>query len=47
MLGDHSDSGKTMPWQGSANVPLVVTGPRVVRNIIRTNPVSIMDLAAT
>lgn len=47
MLGDHNDAGKTMPWQGSANVPLVVNGPGISKGVVRTNPVSIMDLAAT
>eukprot|EP00041_Stephanoeca_diplocostata_P007110 m.98043 g.98043 ORF g.98043 m.98043 type:complete len:550 (+) comp16736_c0_seq3:162-1811(+) len=47
MLGDHGDTGKTMPWQGSAGVPLIVVGPNVVRGVVRTTPVSIMDLAAT
>jgi arylsulfatase A-like enzyme len=47
MLGDHNDQGKTMPWEGSAHVPMVVTGPNVpqARHVIL--PVTIMDLAAT
>lgn len=47
VAGDHGDTGKTMPWQGSAGVPLIVVGPNVVQGVVRTTPVSIMDLAAT
>jgi len=49
MLGDHNDNGKTMPWQGSASVPLVVYGPalNVPANVKIDTPVSIMDLAGT
>lgn len=47
MLGDHGDSGKTMPWEGSAHVPLIVSGPAVRAAAVLPTPVSIMDLAAT
>ena len=49
MLGDHSDWGKTMPWQGSASVPLIVSGPKlgVVTSVISGVPVATMDLAGT
>eukprot|EP00045_Choanoeca_perplexa_P018446 m.292136 g.292136 ORF g.292136 m.292136 type:complete len:518 (-) comp17823_c0_seq1:5057-6610(-) len=48
MLFDHKDSGKTMPWQGSASVPLICQGLDVLVNqTIDTIPVSTMDLAAT
>jgi hypothetical protein len=47
MLGDHGDTGKTMPWEGSAHVPLVVVGPMVPASRKLVLPVTIMDLAAT
>ena len=47
MLGDHGDAGKTMPWEGSAHVPLVVAGPMVLPSRKLAVPVTIMDLAAT
>jgi len=49
MLGDHSDWGKTLPWQGSISVPLVVVAPSlgVKQQIISDHPVATMDIAGT
>jgi arylsulfatase A-like enzyme len=47
MLGDHGDSGKTMPWQGSVSVPFVCSGPGVRQGQVVHRPVATMDLAAT
>jgi len=47
MLGDHATWGKTMPWQGSVTVPLVVIGPGLARNATIDTPVSTMDIAGT
>lgn len=47
MLGDHGDTGKTMPWQGSSKVPLACMGPNIARGRIVTRPVGTIDLAAT
>ena len=48
MLGDHSDWGKSKPWEGSAHVPLVCSGPSaLVRRQMVRYPVTTMDLAAT
>jgi len=49
MLGDHVDWGKTMPWQGSASVPLVVSGPAlgVRAAVIDGVPVATMDIGGT
>jgi len=52
MLGDHMDWGKTLPWQGSISVPLVVTGgaPGLgLKNnqVISGLPVSTMDITGT
>lgn len=47
MLGDHNRWGKSVPYQPSIGVPLVVAGPGVRRGIQSDALVSIMDLAAT
>eukprot|EP00052_Salpingoeca_macrocollata_P023954 m.212495 g.212495 ORF g.212495 m.212495 type:complete len:523 (+) comp22152_c0_seq3:622-2190(+) len=47
MLGDHGDSGKTFPWQGSASVPLMCAGPGIKPAQVVSRPVGNMDLAAT
>lgn len=47
MLGDHGRWGKTLPYQASVGVPLVVAGPGVKRGVTNKALVSIMDLAAT
>ena len=47
MLGDHGDHGKTMPWQGSASVPLICAGAGVTAGGVVSFPVATLDLAAT
>ena len=47
MLGDHGDSGKTMPWQGSAGVPLMCAGPGIRAGGLVDIPVATIDLGAT
>ena len=47
MLSDHGDKGKTMPWQGSASVPLMCTGPGTARGHVVSRPVAQIDLSAT
>ena len=47
MLGDHGDWDKSKPWEGSAHVPLVCTGPGVMAGQVVAQPVTTMDLAAT
>lgn len=47
MLDDHHDSGKTMPWSGSARVPLMCAGPGITAGAQVQAPVTTMDLAAT
>ena len=48
-LHDHGDLGKTMPWQGSVHVPLVVRAPAlgVLGNRTARAPATIIDIAAT
>lgn len=47
MLGDHGNKGKSMPWQGSASVPLFCAGAGVARGRVVERPVGTIDLAAT
>ena len=47
MLGDHDRWGKTLPWEPSMHVPLVVAGPGVKRSKPNASPVLVHDLAAT
>ena len=47
MLGDHGDSGKTMPWQGSASVPLMCTGPGIRKGAVVDVPIATIDVGAT
>jgi arylsulfatase len=47
MLGDHDDWGKTMPWQGSVNVPLVILGPNLPVKATIEQPVATFDIAGT
>lgn len=47
MLGDLDDWGKTMPWQGSASVPLIVVGPGVGAGVVVDAPVATLDIAGT
>lgn len=49
MLGDHDDYGKTMPWQGSASVPLLVSAPflGVPAGATVASPVATIDVAGT
>eukprot|EP01063_Lacrimia_lanifica_P004438 TRINITY_DN1248_c0_g1_i1.p1 TRINITY_DN1248_c0_g1~~TRINITY_DN1248_c0_g1_i1.p1 ORF type:complete len:508 (+),score=206.28 TRINITY_DN1248_c0_g1_i1:67-1590(+) len=47
MLGDHDDGGKSKPWQGSAAVPFVCSGPGIREGVEIERPVGTMDLAAT
>ncbi|HUP24950.1 MAG TPA: sulfatase-like hydrolase/transferase [Thermoanaerobaculia bacterium] len=47
MLGDHGRWGKSVPYQSSAGVPLIVAGPGVRRGHRSQALVSLMDLSAT
>ena len=46
-LGDHGNWGKTLPWQGSVAVPLLVAGPGVPAGAVVATPVGTMDIAGT
>ena len=47
MLGDHGKWGKTLPYQQSIGVPLVVAGPGVAKGVKSDALVSHIDLTAT
>ena len=47
MLGDHDRWGKSVPYQASAGVPLVMAGPGIAQGVYSDALVSLMDLAAT
>lgn len=47
MLGDHGLWGKSVPWQESIGVPLVMAGPGVNSGRVVNEPTTILDLTAT
>jgi arylsulfatase len=47
MLGDHDRWGKSVPWQPSVSVPLIMAGPKIQRDRRVTLPVTTLDLPAT
>ena len=47
MLGDHGRWGKNVPYQASAGVPLVVSGPGVESRGVVDVPATILDIHAT
>jgi arylsulfatase A-like enzyme len=47
MLGDHDRWGKTMPYEASASVPLIVRGLGVTPGKVHSGVASTLDLSAT
>jgi arylsulfatase A-like enzyme len=47
MLGDHNRWGKSVPYEASVGVPLVIAGPGVERGRRSDALVSLIDLTAT
>ena len=47
MLGDHGRWGKSIPYQASVGVPLVIAGPGIAEGVRTDAQVSLMDLAST
>lgn len=48
MLGDHGDRAKSKPWQGSASVPLIISGPGVTQpGRVVSSPVGNLDIVGT
>jgi len=46
-LGDHDHWGKTVPWEASVAVPMVVAGPGIQAGAKSDAKVSLIDLTAT
>ncbi|MBA3250753.1 MAG: sulfatase [Geodermatophilaceae bacterium] len=48
MIGEHRiQGGKLVPYEPSARVPLLVSGPGFPRGVVREQPVGLIDLAPT
>ncbi|NQT83963.1 sulfatase-like hydrolase/transferase, partial [bacterium] len=47
MLGDHNRWGKSVPYQPSVGIPMIIWGPGVVKSVVSDALVSLMDLNAT
>jgi arylsulfatase len=47
MLGDHGRWSKSVPYAGSAHIPLIVAGPGVRHGVQHDGPVMLQDLANT
>merc|ERR1712137_530758 len=51
MLGDHNHGGKSVPWEASASVPLIVFGGsaafKIAGGAVRSEPLTNLDLAGT
>ena len=47
MLGDHNRWSKSVPYQASVGVPMIVCGPAVRQGVTATIPTTTMDLTAT
>ncbi len=47
MLGDHDKWGKSIPYEASLRVALVMAGPGISQGVVSDTQVSVMDLAAT
>ncbi|MFP4520688.1 MAG: sulfatase/phosphatase domain-containing protein [Fibrobacterota bacterium] len=50
MLGDHNLFRKNLPYEGSANVPLIIKGPKdsgIKRGALCDNPVELRDIMPT
>jgi arylsulfatase A-like enzyme len=47
MLGDHNRWGKNVPYHPSASVPLIVSGPGILRGVTSAALVNNIDLTAT
>ena len=47
MLGDHNRWGKSVPYQPSVGIPMIIWGTSGVKGVVSDAPVSLTDLAAT
>merc|ERR1712093_849406 len=47
MLFDRGAVAKSKPWSTASSVPLLCSGPGIEANVVRSQPVSTVDLAPT
>merc|ERR1712003_243866 len=47
MLGDYNKYAKSMPWDGSARVPMLFMGPGVKAGAVLSQPVTTLDIVGT
>lgn len=47
MLGDYNKYAKSMPWDGSARVPMLFMGPGVKAGSVLSQPVTTLDIVGT
>jgi hypothetical protein len=47
MLGDYNKYAKSMPWDGSARVPLIFKGPGIQAGKVSNRPVTTLDIVGT
>ena len=47
MLFDRGCTAKSRPWSAASSVPLICSGPNIVKNAVRTMAVSTVDLGPT
>ena len=47
LLGDHELWWKSAMYEQSVGIPLIMAGPTIARNAVRTDPLSLIDLTPT
>lgn len=47
LLGDHELWWKSAMYEQSVGIPLIMAGPTIARNAVRSDPISLIDLAPT
>jgi len=47
MLGDYNQFAKSMPWDGSARVPMIFAGQNIKANRVLSQPVTTLDIVGT
>jgi arylsulfatase len=47
MLGDHDRWAKSVPWQPSVSIPLIVCGPGIAQGMVNNEVTANLDLSAT
>ena len=47
LLGDHHLYRKSLPYEGSARIPLLLSGPGIAAGLVSSEPVELMDIMPT